>query len=168
MPRPFSSVLSLPFWQDRKEGYPTQTITRMKGYVVLSKHEVTAIACKIYRLAPTVNPPLDGGPAVLHTAGGCQGGNPLGRSLPSFCRHRKKGPAGQALEEMPFKITEKGMERNEPPQTHHIPPPAPRMTRTPFSSKPRANSSGACQSVIRVSTPWEGTTWTKESSPYLE
>ena len=72
----------------------------MKIQGILSKHEVTAIATKIYRLALTINPPLDGGPAVLHTAGGCQGGNPLGRSLPSFCRYRKKGPAGEAVEEM--------------------------------------------------------------------
>ena len=70
---------------------------RIQG--ILSKYEAPAIATKIYRLALTINPPLDGGPAVLHTAGGCQGGNPLGRSLPSFCRYRKKGPAGEALEE---------------------------------------------------------------------
>ena len=86
----------------------------MKGYVVLSKHEVTASARKIYRLAPTVNPPLDGGPAALPTAREFARGNPLSRSLPSFCRYRKKGPAGEAVEETPHKITEKGMERNEP------------------------------------------------------
>ena len=37
----------------------------------------------------------------------------MSRSLPSFCRHRKKGPAGEAVEEMTHQITEKGMERNE-------------------------------------------------------
>ena len=37
----------------------------------------------------------------------------MSRSLPSFCRYRKKGPAGEAVEETPHKITEKGMERNE-------------------------------------------------------
>ena len=78
-----------------------QTIDRIKGCVVLSKHEVTSSATKIYRLAPTINPPLDGGPAALHTAGGFSRGNPLSRSLPSFCRHRKKGPAGEAVEVMP-------------------------------------------------------------------
>ena len=40
-------------------------------------------------------------------------GRSPGRSLPSFCRYRKKGPAGEAVEEMPHKITEKGMGRNE-------------------------------------------------------
>ena len=75
-----------------------QTITGIKGYVVLSKHEVGASATKIYRLALVSDPPLDGGPAALPIARGCQGGNPLGRSLPSFCRHRKKGPAGEAVE----------------------------------------------------------------------
>ena len=114
MPRPFFSVLSLPFWQDRKEGHHAPTKPRMRIQGILSKHEVTASATKIYRLAPTVNPPLDGGPAALPTARGFSRGNPLSRSLPSFCRYRKKGPAGQALEEMPFKITEKGIERTQP------------------------------------------------------
>ena len=86
----------------------------MKIQGILSKYEAPAIARKIYRLAHTINPPLDGGPAALHTAGGFSRGNPLSRSLPSFCRHRKKGPAGEAVEEMPFKITEKGIERNKP------------------------------------------------------
>ena len=40
-------------------------------------------------------------------------GRSPGRSLPSFCRHRKKGPAGEAVEEMSHKITEKGTGRNE-------------------------------------------------------
>ena len=70
MPRPISSVLSLPFWQDRKEGHHAQTKPRMKIQGILSKHEVIASATKIYRLAHTINPPLDGGPAALHTAGG--------------------------------------------------------------------------------------------------
>ena len=114
MPRPFFSVLSLPFWQDRKEGYPTQTITRMKGYVVLSKHEAGAGATKIYRLALVSDPPLDGGPAALPTARGFSRGNPLSRSLPSFCRHRKKGPAGEAVEEMTGKLQKRGGEEREP------------------------------------------------------
>jgi len=71
---------------------------RIQG--ILSKYEAPAIARKIYRLAHTINPPLDGGPAALHTAGGFSRGNPLSRSLPSFCRYRKKGPAGEAVEEI--------------------------------------------------------------------
>ena len=44
-------------------------------------------------------------------------GRSPGRSLPSFCRYRKKGPAGEALEEMPFKITEKGQKGTSPKKT---------------------------------------------------
>ena len=70
----------------------------MKIQGILSKHEADASATKIYRPALISDPPLDGGPAALHIAGGIQGGYSLGRSLPSFCRYRKKGPAGEAVE----------------------------------------------------------------------
>ena len=85
---------------------------RIQG--ILSKYEAPAIARKIYRLAHTINPPLDGGPAVLPTARGFSRGNPLSRSLPSFCRHRKKGPAGEAVEEMTGKLQKRGGEEREP------------------------------------------------------
>ena len=64
----------------------------MKGYVVLSKHEVTASATKIYRLAPTVNPPLDGGPAVLPSARGIQGGYSPWSLFAFFLSTQKEGP----------------------------------------------------------------------------
>ena len=41
-------------------------------------------------------------------------GRSPGRSLPSFCRHRKKGPAGEAVEEMPGKLQKRGGEEREP------------------------------------------------------
>ena len=85
---------------------------RIQG--ILSKHEAGATATKIYRLALVSDPPLDGGPAALHIARGIQGGNPPGRSLPSFCRYRKKGPAGEAVEEMTYKITGKAWKGTSP------------------------------------------------------
>ena len=41
-------------------------------------------------------------------------GRSPGRSLPSFCRHRKKGPAGQAVEETTGKLQKRGGEEREP------------------------------------------------------
>ena len=40
----------------------------------------------------------------------------MSRSLPSFCRYRKKGPAGEALEEMTGKLQKGGGEERAPKQ----------------------------------------------------
>ena len=95
-----------------------QTIDRIKGCVVLSKHEAGAGATKIYRLAHTVNPPLDGGPAVLPTAGGCQGGNPPWSFFAFFLSIQKEGPRRRGGRRDALKITIKGRRGTSPPPPH--------------------------------------------------
>ena len=122
MPRPYFSVLSLPFWQDRKEGHPAPTKARMKIQGILSKHEVTAIARKIYRLAPTVNPPLDGGPAVLHIARGILKGEPLESLFAFFLSTQKEGPRRPGGRRDNSKITEKPGKDRAPKRKPITPP----------------------------------------------
>ena len=148
MPRPFFSVLSLPFWQDRKEGHHAPTKPRKKIQGILSKHEAPAIARKIYRLAHTINPPLDGGPAALHTAGGFSrvtghaakrsGESPggafevnfptVGRDEPLeslfafFLSIQKEGPRRRGARRDAFQNNRKNQERNEPHPTLSFPP----------------------------------------------
>ena len=64
----------------------------MKIQGILSKHETGASACKIYRLALISDPPLDGGPAVLHTARGILKGEPLESLFAFFLSTQKEGP----------------------------------------------------------------------------
>ena len=123
MPRPISGVLSLPFWQDRKEGHPVPTKPRKIIQSILSKHEVGASAHKIYRLALVSNPPLDGGPAALPSAGGCQGGTPLvALCLLSVDTERRAPPARRSKRWL--ENYGKGVRRTERPNNHSRTAPA--------------------------------------------
>ena len=49
----------------------------------------------------------------------------MSRSLPSFCRYRKKGPAGEAVEEMPGKLQKRGGEERARSNRSRAAPAAP-------------------------------------------